>query len=149
MLIFILTPFDTWDFYYFGLNFSLLLLIKIFFIKKHVTLFFRNNFATWIYFCVYLVFHWNDIVEKILPKVGAWKRDKKRIWSYRELYIEGGSKPSAHYISRQFDFFNFLVDVFRCIFQNMKQEQWSKLWLVIDHDQPDFQFDWTIFSWNL
>ena len=70
-----------------------MLLIKIFFIKKHVTLLFRNDFATWIYFCVYLVFHWNDIVEKILPKVGLRKRGKKRRWSYRGLYIEAGSKP--------------------------------------------------------
>ena len=27
--------------------------------------------------------------------------------------------------------------------------QWSKLRSVIGHDQPDFQFDQTIFSWNL
>ena len=85
MLIFILTRFDTWKFYYFGLNFSLVLLIKIFFIKKHVTLLLRNNFATLIYFRVYLVFHWHDIVEKVLPKVGVPKRYKKRGWSYRGL----------------------------------------------------------------
>ena len=27
--------------------------------------------------------------------------------------------------------------------------QWLKLWSVISHGQPDFQFDQTIFSWNL
>ena len=36
----ILTPSDTWDCYYFGLNLSLVLLIKVFFIKKHVMLLF-------------------------------------------------------------------------------------------------------------
>ena len=34
MFIFILTPFDTSDCYYFGLNLSLVLLIKVFFYKK-------------------------------------------------------------------------------------------------------------------
>ena len=30
-----------------------------------------------------------------------------------------------------------------------RQWQWLKLVLVISHDQPDFQFEQTIFSWNL
>ena len=38
--IFILNLFDTWHCYYFGLNLSLVLLVKIFCIKKHVMLFF-------------------------------------------------------------------------------------------------------------
>ena len=41
MSFFLLTPFDTWDCHYFGLNFSHVLLIKVlFFEKKHETLFF-------------------------------------------------------------------------------------------------------------
>ena len=40
MFIFLLTPFDTSGCYYFGLNLSQVLLIKVFFVKKHVTLFF-------------------------------------------------------------------------------------------------------------
>ena len=40
MFIFLLTPFDTFDCYYFGPNLSQVLLIKELFIKKHVTLFF-------------------------------------------------------------------------------------------------------------
>ena len=39
-LFLFLTPFDTGDCYCLGLNLSLVLLIKVFFIKKHVTLFF-------------------------------------------------------------------------------------------------------------
>ena len=31
----------------------------------------KYNFAIWVYFCVYPVFHWDDIVKKILPKVGV------------------------------------------------------------------------------
>ena len=35
MFVFVLNPFDTSDCYYFGLNLNLVLLIKVFFIKKH------------------------------------------------------------------------------------------------------------------
>ena len=38
--LFLFTYFDTWDCYYFGLNPSLVLLIKVSFIKQHVMLFF-------------------------------------------------------------------------------------------------------------
>ena len=40
IFIFLLTPCDTFDCYYFGPNLSQVLLIKVLFIKKHVTLFF-------------------------------------------------------------------------------------------------------------
>ena len=29
-----------------------------------------------------LLFHWGDIVEKVLAKVGVWKRDEKGGWPY-------------------------------------------------------------------
>ena len=34
----------------------------------------KYNFAIWVYFCVYPVFYWDDIVEKILPKVGGLEK---------------------------------------------------------------------------
>ena len=37
----------------------------------------RNNYFTWVYFCVYLVFHWGDIVKKVLSKAGVFEKDKK------------------------------------------------------------------------
>ena len=40
IFIFISTLFDTWDCYFFRLNLSLVLLVKVFFIKKHATLLF-------------------------------------------------------------------------------------------------------------
>ena len=39
VFIFLLTPFDTWNSYYFRLNLSLVFLIRVLFTIKHVTLF--------------------------------------------------------------------------------------------------------------
>ena len=85
MFIFILTPFDTWDCYYFGLNLSLILLLKVFF--------------------VYPVFHWGDIVENVWPKVGDMekKKIKKGNNHVGGVVFEGlkrgvGVKPSAQYV---------------------------------------------------
>ena len=102
MFSFILTPFDTC--YNLRLNLSLVLLIKVFLIKKHVPLFLslpkkRNNFSTWIYFCVYLVFLWSDIVKKVLPKVEVSEKRIKR-GDYHIggcIYGRGEFKPFAHY----------------------------------------------------
>ena len=74
-------------------------LMKVFFMKKHVTLFlvfwkWRNNFAKWVYFCVHLLFHWADIVIKVLLKVGVWKNDKKGGDHYKGVVVyrrKGGS----------------------------------------------------------
>ena len=56
--------FDTWN-SYFTLILSLVLLIKV--------LFTRNDFATSLFLCV-SVFHWGDIVIKVLPKAGGLKK---------------------------------------------------------------------------
>ena len=52
-------------------------------------------------FCVYLVFQWDNIVGKVLPKVGVSTKYKKGdMNSHVEgLSKEGGGgfKPSAHY----------------------------------------------------
>ena len=43
------------------------------------------NFATGVYFCVYPVFHWDDIVGKVLPQAeGLEKKIKVRGWPYRK-----------------------------------------------------------------
>ena len=62
------------DRYYFEWNLSLVLVIKVFFIEKHVTLFLslikkKKELCNINFFCAYPVFHWGDIVEKVLPKV--------------------------------------------------------------------------------
>ena len=36
------------------------------------------NLAMWVYFCVYPVFHWGDIAEKVLPKVGDLEKKIKK-----------------------------------------------------------------------
>ena len=47
---------------------------------------------TLVYCCVYLVFHWGDIVEKVLPKLGVQKKDGKSGCPYLQTF-----KPSAGY----------------------------------------------------
>ena len=63
IFIFILTPFDAWNCYYFGLNLSLVLLIKVFFV-------FNRYFIGAI------------LSKKVLPKVReggrVWKNEQKR-----------------------------------------------------------------------
>ena len=84
--------FDDWG-HYFKSKLSLELIIKVFFIKKHVTLFLcllkKKNFATWNYFCVHLVFHWGDIVKKFWPKAGGLEKRKKEGWSYSRAGMVG------------------------------------------------------------
>ena len=52
-------------------------------------------------FCVYPVFHWGDIVKKVLLRVGGWEKYKKGGWSYMGVVYgkvaAGGLKLSAHY----------------------------------------------------
>ena len=60
-----------------------MLLMKVFIIKKYLMSFFsllkwRNNFLTWVYFCFYPVFHWDNIVWKVLPKVGGLGKNVNR-----------------------------------------------------------------------
>ena len=60
------------------------------------------NFPSWVYFCVYPIFHWG-ILSKNVVKSGGWGRglEKKYIKGVNGyiwvLYIEGGFKLSAHY----------------------------------------------------
>ena len=72
MFIFFLTPFDTWDCYYFKSNLSLALLIKVLLIKKA----WRNKFATWVYFWVYLrYFIMVILLRKPCQKRRFWEKD--------------------------------------------------------------------------
>ena len=82
MFVFLLTPFDTWDCYYFESNLRLVLLIKEVLIQKHVTSFcyllkWRNNFPSWVY-CIKC--------QRCVLEVGV---SKKGVWSYRPGAIEG------------------------------------------------------------
>ena len=69
-----------WDCCYFKLNFSQALPIKVLYINNACNIDFlvlwkcRKNFATWVYFCVYPVFQWCDIVVKVLPKAGGLEK---------------------------------------------------------------------------
>ena len=87
MFIFLLTPFDTWDCYYFKLNLSQVLLIKVLFIKKACKVFFsllkwKNNFATWVYFSIYPVFQLGNI-GKFCLKWGVQKKYNMGGWPYQ------------------------------------------------------------------
>ena len=68
MFIFLLNPFNTWDCYYFETNINLMCHIKVLLMKKEycfaVSETWRNNFPSWVCFCVYLKFQWGDIVLK-------------------------------------------------------------------------------------
>ena len=70
-----LNSFSTWDCYYF--EFSLVLRVKVLLIKKDVTLFivswtWRNNFLSWVYFCVSPAFHWGRYYQDRFSKLGLW-----------------------------------------------------------------------------
>ena len=83
MFIFLLTPFDTWGCYYFGSNLSLMLLMKVLLIKKHLTLFFslltwRINFATFIFVFVRYVI--GEILSKNCCQMGIGGRGWQYIW---------------------------------------------------------------------
>ena len=49
----------------------------------------ENNSATLVYLCVYLLFHWSNIVNKVLPKAGYLEKDKKG-WGDSHVAGEGG-----------------------------------------------------------
>ena len=69
-----------WDCYYFKSNLSLVLLIKVLLIKKA----WRNKFATWVYFWVYLgYFIMVVLLKKPCQKRRFWKKDKKGGWPYK------------------------------------------------------------------
>ena len=97
--------FDNWD-HYFESNLNLELLIQVFFIKKHVTLFLNLLKRKTLPQEIIFVFIWY-FIGMILPKnsdqmQGVWKKDKKKGWSYsggwgwRGVYRRG-IKPSAQY----------------------------------------------------
>ena len=74
--IFFLTPFDIWD-CYFKSNLSQLMYIKVF-LKKALILFWslpnRKNLC--VCFCVYVLFHWGDIVKKMFKSATLGKKKK-------------------------------------------------------------------------
>ena len=90
------------SFWYLGLlllNLSQVFLTKVLFIwKKHVLVLqkWRNNFATWVYLCLHLVFQWDDVVWKVLP-IGAFRKNIKRVCGGDHIggmSIERGFKPN-------------------------------------------------------
>ena len=68
MFIFLLNPFDIWDF---ESNFILMLRLKVVLTKKYVILF----CSLWFYFCVHPAIYWSDIVNKF-RKGEVLKKDK-------------------------------------------------------------------------
>ena len=68
MFIFLWNPFDTWELHYFESNINLVWHIKVLLMKKEyrfvVSERWRNNFPSWVCFCVYPKFHLGDIVLK-------------------------------------------------------------------------------------
>ena len=68
MFIFLLNPFDIWDF---ESNFILVLRLKVVLTKKYVILF----CSLWFYFCVHPAIYWSDIVNKF-RKGEVLKKDK-------------------------------------------------------------------------
>ena len=55
MFIFLSTPFNSWDCYYFGSDLSLVLLIKMLLIKNHVTLFCSLHMSLFLVYCIYVI----------------------------------------------------------------------------------------------
>ena len=55
MFIFLLTPFDTWDCYYFGSK-----------IKSQSDVAYKKVAykKAWVYFCLYMELHWGNIVKR-------------------------------------------------------------------------------------
>ena len=72
------------------------------------------NFATWVYFCVYKIFNWADIVEKVLPKAGGLeKRIKRWEWPYRRgVSVEEGIRTFCTLWSTVL-LFSFCASIFR------------------------------------
>ena len=44
------------------------------------------NFATWVCICIYPVFHWDDIVDKVLPKAGGLEKNIKTVGCPYRVY---------------------------------------------------------------
>ena len=97
---------------------------------------------------IYLKFWFSGLLGgKRAKNIPKWK--KKQLYTSVACYI-------SRYIQALFHYF-FSFDFLGC--QRGKRErnspkqkitfQWSKLCSVLSHNQPDFQFDWTSFSWNL
>ena len=108
--------FANWD-HYFESNLSLELLIKVFFIKKHVTSFLNLLKKKKELYHMKLFLRSSDFslgryCQKILTKSGGFeKKDKKEGWSYSVGWGWGegggcvyrrGAKPSAHYTLKCF-----------------------------------------------
>ena len=95
MIIFIFTPFDVLTPFdtccYFGLNLSLVLLIKVFFIKRHVPLFFSL-------LKMKICFIGMILSQKSCQKQGVWKKDEKGVMAIlggvvysRRGWVEGSN----------------------------------------------------------
>ena len=79
MFIFLITSFDAWDCYYFESNPSLILLEKMFLTWKTSIVGLQpskhEEITFLVIFCVYLVFHWGDTIQK--KKVKMWRVRRK------------------------------------------------------------------------
>ena len=79
MFSFILIPFNTWDFYYFSSNLSVMLLINVLLIKNYLTEF------SFVFTCYFIEV---KLSQRVLSKTGY---SEKRGKSYRGLSITGSS----------------------------------------------------------
>ena len=87
-----------------------------------------------IFVFIYLVFHWDNIVKKFLPKAGVQKKVKKEGWSYSRVWggvwgVGGygrGIKPFAHYALKCFK--TKLMD----IRLNNSRPNWAKIVLLLE-----------------
>ena len=76
LLLLLLLLFIIRSYYYFELNLRLTLLIKVLLTKQHVTFYCgilntKKYFPLRVYFCICPLFHWGDMVDKMLPKAGG------------------------------------------------------------------------------
>ena len=63
-----------------------------------------------------------QFVEKILPKAGVWKKDKKRVLTYMgELPIEREFKPFKHYGGKPY--IHYFIEIFADYFPENPQRE--------------------------
>lgn len=62
----------------------------------------KINFPSCVYFYIYPIFHWGDIIKKKVFKRSVGKKDIRERFGYiGMLLIEGGLKPLTQYQANQ------------------------------------------------
>ena len=115
--LFFLTPSDTSGSYYFELNISQMLLVKVLFIKKHAILFlsllgWRNVIAPSLFLCLFGIsmgWYW----RKNLAKSGGFGKNIKRGMTIWEEF-----KPSAH---NEFSIYPWNAGICKIIGRGLRQ----------------------------